>query len=139
LLIGVVAYQNLIQIPHLRSEGTPIATASPQQNGLLRLHFGNIVVSNRTAVSETKIPRKEGTHSFAFRPDWRETYQQYLCELQESGKAVATIPAPYSSGVPTAELTLDTLPKGQYVIKLYGISQGSLKNPLAQQSFTLED
>ncbi len=138
LLTGVVVYQNFVQIPHLRSTETPVATVFPQQNSPLGFSFGDIVVSNRSAGGE-KISRKARTYSFSFKPEWQETYQQYLCELQKSGNAVATIPIPYSSGVPTAELKLDNLEKGQYVIRLYGISHGSLKKPLVQQPFTLED
>lgn len=125
VLTGVSGYQNLVEIPRLRSAAATTAeltvtAAEP--------------ISARRAASHTVFSSRDGIDTVVVPNEWEENFPKYAVEIQKSENSRAILSSSEVSGAASLVIRIPVsyLGAGKYTIILYGVSTTGQKQAIVR-------
>lgn len=131
LLGAITAYQNAIEIPHLK--------ASAGSNELAI--SGVPVLTARRAASNLVFKAKQQVASVVVANEWEESFPRYASEIQKDAAQEAVLSASpvAASGSVIVSIPVARLGAGKYTMILYGVSESGARQVVARHPFAIED
>jgi len=132
VLVLLIGYQNLVQIPRLRNEAA---------GGSAFTVLAATEVSGVRAATDLSFSRQAGQLSLFVPHEWEEFYSSYKCELERrpGSKVVMAGGIGNRSGDFSVLVRTAALAPGKYVLNVYGVRADGKNTAVARFPLTLTD
>jgi Putative zinc-finger len=132
VLVAIVGYQNLVQIPHLER---PLAA------GAMVRAIPGAVVSSVRAAADHRFSRRSPEIALSVPHEWEEFYSSYTYEIERRPGSAVVSGGKVENGAGDFTILVKTAPlqPGNYMLNVYGMGADGQRTAVARFPLTLTD